>query len=436
MKGKKYKSVLYTTGDPIVLRNKIVEGVFIEDIKNIHELSKRSSVKESAYENVIGPYDDKIKKDIEEIVYQGFAGTDFFVSVQDIDLIEGKIYLTVGAFGTEPMEREAVLEFPSLDYNTSINNAIEEWRAAHNSPDNFYESAKPKKKIVESNRVHKMKKREGRSLKEEVSDEAYKIAEYIDKEAQKRLQDIPSGEKVLRRDDFDELFEKGVKKIYKLNKKDMENLWDDGELLPPGTDQWTNLWDLEIDIRGILSYMGYETIYESDDERGADEGDLVLLKQEPIVEQLRAGKKINESVKVRKSLGVKKVVKEGKETKKGYWLDSDEYNAIDKLSVGKMLEDSFILGNYDDNYDQEVEGDTWWDFENDERVDLETGLYWLYETLEPEDFKECDLTAKEKKALLKLFEKYGLDTAMFKNTKAKNESVKRINLKNIERMLK
>ena len=34
MKGKKYKSVLYTVGDPIVLRNKVVEGVFIEDIKN------------------------------------------------------------------------------------------------------------------------------------------------------------------------------------------------------------------------------------------------------------------------------------------------------------------------------------------------------------------------------------------------------------------
>lgn len=118
-----------------------------EELDESCKSKKKKAVKESAYTNIIGPYEDNIKKDIEEIVYRGFDGTDFTVSVKDIDLIEGKIYLTVGAFGTEPMEREVVLEFPSLDYNTSIYNAIEEWRAAHNSPDSFYEAANPTIKL-------------------------------------------------------------------------------------------------------------------------------------------------------------------------------------------------------------------------------------------------------------------------------------------------
>ena len=434
---KKFKSILYTVGDPGVLRNQVFKDVFIEDIKNIHELSNRKSVKESAYE-----------------------------------------------------------------------------------------SAKPKKKIVESNRVHKVKKREGRSLKEEISDEAYEIAYYIDREAVKRFQDLPNGDLVLRRDDFDELLVLGTEKVLGLSEEEKDNFWSSGKG-----------WDFEVDIRGILSYMGYETIYEDDEERGADEGDLVVTKQEsvneseeseyekvrreweenkktvsgdgytieykefkapknalsfvrdgsvqveakfkgpkgrsqkvvttfapgtkeedlkkfgemlvkygwkkskeaienntPIVEQLRSGKKISENV--RKSLGTKKIVKEGKETKKGYWLDENEYNAIDKLVSGKKLEDSFILGNYDKKYNQEVEGDTWWDFDNDERVDFKTGLGWLYESMLPDDFKEYGLTAKEKNALLKLFEKFGYDISEYKNKKARNESVKRKNLSNLEKLFK
>jgi hypothetical protein len=86
-----------------------------------------------------------------------------------------------------------------------------------------------------------------RNLKEEVSDYAYELAAEIDK----RFRD----EGFISWEDFNEVYEDWFE-------YDKANLDDDQDL-----------WELETDVRGILSMMGWETIYE-----GEDEGSLKLLE--------------------------------------------------------------------------------------------------------------------------------------------------------------
>lgn len=308
-----------------------------------------------------------------------------------------------------------------------------------------------KKKIVESNRVHKIK-RTGRSLKEQVCDEAYYLADYIDRYAEMRMEDLPNGDEVLRRADFDDLFWNGCKDVFGLDTEEKEDAFIDGDLLKDkykdhpysGADDAN---ELEMTVRGILGYKGYDTIFETDDEKCYEEGDLVVHNwdnekvEESVISRARSGKlNLKENKITRISAGVKysvpnkKVaIKEGKETEKGYWLDEDEYNAIDKLSTAMKLEDSFMLGNYGKGYNQEVKGDSWWDFDNKKRVSFKTGLHWFYEALYPEIIDET-LNAKEKRALFKLLENFGYDTSAYK--KNRNESVRRVNLRNLEKLFK
>ena len=82
---------------------------------------------------------------------------------------------------------------------------------------------------------------ECKQVNEEVSDLAYDMAEEIDKRF--------AGEKFISWDDFNEAFEDA----FDLSKADPE-LFD--------------MWELETDVRGILGYLGWETIYEGEDEGG------------------------------------------------------------------------------------------------------------------------------------------------------------------------
>ena len=90
-----------------------------------------------------------------------------------------------------------------------------------------------------------LKTEECKELKEEVSDLAYDMAVEIDKRF--------AGEKFISWDDFNEAFEDAYPGV-----------------IDPTDDKFN---DLETDVRGILSYLGWETIYE-----GEDEGGLKLLE--------------------------------------------------------------------------------------------------------------------------------------------------------------
>ena len=89
-----------------------------------------------------------------------------------------------------------------------------------------------------------------RRLTEEVSDDAYEVADLINDEF--------TGAYKISWNEFSEALNKYIK-----------------ELNLPIDD--SNDWDFENDVRGCLSYLGWETKYESDDE--ANEGDLVKLTE-------------------------------------------------------------------------------------------------------------------------------------------------------------
>lgn len=99
-----------------------------------------------------------------------------------------------------------------------------------------------------------------RNLKESVKDEAYEIADMVEKSFGNR--------DFVTRDDFDEAFTRALQEVYKL--KDLESVWDNYEL-PDGTD----LNELEMDVRGILGYSGWGTIFE-----GPEEGGLTTISPE------------------------------------------------------------------------------------------------------------------------------------------------------------
>ena len=99
-----------------------------------------------------------------------------------------------------------------------------------------------------------------RNLKESVKDEAYEIADMVEKSFGDR--------DFVTRDDFDEAFTRALQEVYKL--KDLESVWDNYEL-PDGTD----VNNLEADVRGILGYNGWETIFE-----GPEEGGLTTVGEE------------------------------------------------------------------------------------------------------------------------------------------------------------
>lgn len=128
---------------------------------------KKKVVKEGVEDTSIGPVVEYIKKDIENIIQQCFDGTDFFVGLDNIDLDEGKVTLTVTAFGSDEnedgnnaMEREVVLNIPSLNYEAALVREIENWMSEHNSPDSFYEAANPTIKLSDTYKTIDIEKKD------------------------------------------------------------------------------------------------------------------------------------------------------------------------------------------------------------------------------------------------------------------------------------
>ena len=179
----------------------------------------------------------------------------------------------------------------------------------------------------------------GNTIKESSSnggipDENYEIADYIDKRCGDRLEELDNGDVVLRRNDFDELFEEGLKKFYKLNDNDMDTLYDAGEVIPPGETRSYPLSDIETDVRGILSFNGYETVFEPEDS-GADDGDLVIRNWEELNESDNSGERHTKIVEMSKHLkGVSDEVN-------GMAYEFDELNDEDDAFAG--TEDSYAV---------------------------------------------------------------------------------------------
>ena len=84
---------------------------------------------------------EDIKKEIERIVDEYFKGTDFFVSVSNIDFDAGKVTLDISALGGyDEISDEVEFDIPNLDLEDYFAAQLEDWMNIHNSPDNFYES--------------------------------------------------------------------------------------------------------------------------------------------------------------------------------------------------------------------------------------------------------------------------------------------------------
>lgn len=124
---------------------------YIEEDEGLEESckgKKKKSIEEAVEDTSIGPVAEYVKRDIENMILQCFDGTDFLVSVNDIDLNSGVISVHVTAFGPDEnedgnnaMERDIELHIPSLNYEVALLDEIENWMSTHNSPDSFYESA-------------------------------------------------------------------------------------------------------------------------------------------------------------------------------------------------------------------------------------------------------------------------------------------------------
>lgn len=112
-----------------------------------------------------------------------------------------------------------------------------------------------------------------RVLKEQVSDEAYKVAE--------KINNYFSGDDFISRDDFDEQFALAIREVFNLpdDEEGGFNIWGHlDEPLPNGDDPA----DFETDVRGILAYKGWDTIFEGDDEGGLEQ----LNAEKPGVNEL------------------------------------------------------------------------------------------------------------------------------------------------------
>ena len=122
---------------------------YIKDDDELEESckgKKKKSIEEAVEDTSIGPVAEYVKRDIENMILQCFDGTDFLVSVNDIDLNSGVISVHVTAFGPDEnedgnnaMERDIELHIPSLNYEEALFNEIENWMSEHSSPDVFYE---------------------------------------------------------------------------------------------------------------------------------------------------------------------------------------------------------------------------------------------------------------------------------------------------------
>lgn len=120
--------------------------------------------------------------------------------------------------------------------------------------------AKDKKSLKENKTTVKGKKslKESLPLKEEVQDEAYEIAEYI-------LEKI-NGKEEIGYQEFVDLFDDAINELY-----DNVNI-ETSPVIINGKE--FDLSDLDTDVRGILGYSGWATVYEGDNEGGLTTKDI------------------------------------------------------------------------------------------------------------------------------------------------------------------
>ena len=198
---------------------------------------------------------------------------------------------------------------------------------------------------------------ETKELKEQVAEEAYEIAELIDKNSEPRVQKNSKGELILRRDDFDEEFVLACEKVFGLSDAEKDSFWEGNFLADRFKDHpysgCEDPNDLENTVRGILSYQGWETIFEDEDENDFCEGDLVVRnwdEKEPVKEEVEFmvgepyedkgmnfadGKAIDRDVK-RQQNHIKQHKSLGKVTGKKFDVGKEPDQ---KLTQGKKVED-------------------------------------------------------------------------------------------------
>lgn len=91
-------------------------------------------------------------------------------------------------------------------------------------------------------------------------------------------------------------------------------------------------------------------------------------------------------------------------------LTNDEFNAVSKLTNNTHLDEAFDVCELDNG------DDGFYDFNEQRYVDLETGMYWLYDGL-AYPFKHDGMDDKECEVLEKLFIDFGYDTDFFMDRK-------------------
>ena len=130
---------------------------------------KKKPIKEGVTNAIHDQIEENIKRDIEEIITRTFEGTDFSVSVGDINLVDGTADVDVTAFGgdDENFERTITLNFPSLDYETALETACEDWMYQHSTPDSFYESTNPTIKLSNKFKTIDIEKKDNKEEKED-----------------------------------------------------------------------------------------------------------------------------------------------------------------------------------------------------------------------------------------------------------------------------
>lgn len=95
---------------------------------------------------------DTLRAYVEDIVYNLFQGTDFFVNDVNFNVENGKLTFNVSALGgydeetgaSEEYNREVEIDLTDALF-TGVENAINDWKKQHSSPDTFYESKKGNK---------------------------------------------------------------------------------------------------------------------------------------------------------------------------------------------------------------------------------------------------------------------------------------------------
>lgn len=207
------------------------------------------------------------------------------------------------------------------------------------------------------------------SLKEEVSDIAYAIADEIDERF--------ANAKFISWDEFNEAFEDAC----------------------PVTIDWTDDYfnDLETDVRGILSYKGWETIFE-----GEDEGGLRLLESKSSKHSIDS--KILKKFKAKRDESLKEDIEKATietedqvievKTEEKEPIEEEEVHSEEEM-VAPLTDDE--IADIEDNSEESVEEDPVEEVEETEEETVESN---------PEDEEEFDFDEIQEESFKRITESY------------------------------